>query len=151
MRRLGGFVVRRRWWVLVGGLVVFVAAGFFGRGAVGDLSSGGFNEPGAESSRAAAMLRKRFPAGPPNVLLLVTATQGKVSDSEVVAAGQRLTRRLCPRCRRSEPAGEKEINALAEEYSVGTALRIPDAGLQMSSTGTSAAGVRVVGTALTAH
>ena len=49
MRRcvdLGGSSCADRWWVLVGGMVVFVAAGLFGRGAVGDLSSGGFNEPG---------------------------------------------------------------------------------------------------------
>jgi hypothetical protein len=31
-----------------------------------------------------------------------------------------------PRCRRSEPAGESEIHALAEEYCAGTALRVPD-------------------------
>lgn len=48
------------------------------------------------------------------------------ADALLGVLAQRLTRRLCPRCRRSEPAGENEINALAEEYSVGTALRIPD-------------------------
>ena len=36
---------------------------------------------------------------------------------------QRLTRRLCPRCRVAQPASDQEIQALAEEYCFGTALK----------------------------
>ena len=52
MRRLGRFVIRRRWWVLGAGIAFVVVAGAFGAGTSRRLSSGGFNEPGAESSRA---------------------------------------------------------------------------------------------------
>jgi len=48
------------------------------------------------------------------------------ADALLGVLAQRLTRRLCPRCRRSEPAGENEIRALAEEFCGGTSLRVPD-------------------------
>ena len=77
MRRLGSFVLRRRWWVLIGGLLLAGLAGAYGTGASERLSAGGFNEPGAESSRAARALQDDFRTGPPNVILLVTADTGR--------------------------------------------------------------------------
>jgi|SoiMethySBSTD1v2_1073268.scaffolds.fasta_scaffold45696_4 type II secretory ATPase GspE/PulE/Tfp pilus assembly ATPase PilB-like protein len=48
------------------------------------------------------------------------------ADALLGVLAQRLTRRLCVRCRRSEPAGEDEIHALGEEYCAGTSLRIAE-------------------------
>ncbi|MCI3948771.1 MAG: hypothetical protein K0R11_705 [Acidimicrobiales bacterium] len=44
MRRLGRFVIRRRWAVLAGALVFLVLAGAFGGSVEKRLSAGGFNE-----------------------------------------------------------------------------------------------------------
>ena len=94
MRRLGRFLIRRRWYVLAGALGFLVVAGAFGGSVEERLSAGGFNEDSAESSRAEALLEERFRTGSPNVLLLVETRDGSVDDPEVADLGQRLTDRL---------------------------------------------------------
>jgi putative drug exporter of the RND superfamily len=94
LERLGRFLLRRRWAVLAAALVALVAAGAFGGSAVTRLKSGGFDDPAAESTRAARVLREQFGAGDPNLVLLVTAKDGRVDDPAVAAAGQALARRL---------------------------------------------------------
>ncbi|HEV2870652.1 MAG TPA: MMPL family transporter, partial [Actinomycetota bacterium] len=94
LERLGRFLLRRRWAVLAATLAVVVAAGVFGGSAITRLKAGGFDDPDAESTRAAAVLRDEFGAGDPNLVLLVTAKGGQVDDPAVAAAGQALTRRL---------------------------------------------------------
>jgi putative drug exporter of the RND superfamily len=91
---LGRFAVRRRWWVLTGALVVFVAAGAYGGRVAKSLSSGGFDDPGSESSRAASRLQSTFHSGNPNFVLLVHAAHGSVDSPAVRAEGIRLTRSL---------------------------------------------------------
>src|SRR3954452_4510874 len=113
MRRLGSFVLRRRWWVLIGGLLLAGLGGAYGTGASERLSAGGFNEPGAESSRAARALQDDFRTGPPNVILLVTAQHGKVTDPDVVAAGLRLNHEL----------GEQP--SVVESYSFWSLAQVP--------------------------
>jgi len=94
LERLGRFLLRRRWAVLAATLVAVVVAGAFGGSAVTRLKSGGFDDPGAESTRAATVLREQFGAGDPNLILLVTAKDGTVDDPAVAAAGEAATRRL---------------------------------------------------------
>jgi RND superfamily putative drug exporter len=94
LERLGRFLLRRRWLVLAATLVAVVAAGALGGGAVTRLKSGGFDDPAAESTRAATVLRDEFGAGDPNLVLLVTAKGGQVDDPAVAAVGEQLTRRL---------------------------------------------------------
>jgi len=94
MRRLGRFVIHRRWYVLAGAVVLLIVACAFGGSAQSRLSSGGFNEAAAESSRGEALLDERFGTGSPNVLLLVTAQDGDVDSPDVAAAGRRLTEEL---------------------------------------------------------
>jgi putative drug exporter of the RND superfamily len=94
VRRLGRFLIRRRWYVLAGALVFLLLAGAFGGSVEERLSTGGFNEDSAESSRAEALLEERFRTGSPNVLLLVETREGSVDDPEVADLGQRLTDRL---------------------------------------------------------
>jgi RND superfamily putative drug exporter len=91
---LARFLIRRRLVVLGTALAAVAVAAVLGAGAVGSLKSGGFEDPAAESSRAAAALRDTFHTGDPNLVLLVTANKGTVDDAAVAAEGAELTRRL---------------------------------------------------------
>ncbi len=94
LSRLGRFAVRRRRRVLVGAVILFVAAGAFGGSVADHLSAGGFGDPSSESFRADAALLDTFDAGTPNLVLLVTTATGDVDDPAVAAAGTALTERL---------------------------------------------------------
>ncbi len=91
---LGLLVVRRSRIVLGVTGLFFVLSVALGTGVFGVLKSGGFEDPGAESTRAALLLEERFGQGEPNVILLVTAASGSVSDGEAVTAGAALEGRL---------------------------------------------------------
>jgi RND superfamily putative drug exporter len=94
LARLGRFLYRRRLPVLAATLVVLALSAAYGGGAVAHLKGGGFDDPKAESTRAAELLRDRFGAGEPNLVLLATAERGTVDSPEVAAAGRALTERL---------------------------------------------------------
>jgi putative drug exporter of the RND superfamily len=95
LTRLATTIVKRRRLVLLLALAWFALAGVVGGGVATHLSSGGFNDPGAQSTRATNLLRDRFGTGDPNVIVLVTAKRGQSVDSPAVAAaGQALTQRL---------------------------------------------------------
>ena len=94
LERLGRFLLRRRWAVLAATLVAVVVSGVVGGSAITRLKSGGFDDPAAESTRAAEVLRDQFGTGDPNLVLLVTAKGGDVDDPAVAAAGEAITRRL---------------------------------------------------------
>jgi RND superfamily putative drug exporter len=92
MRRLAGWVVHRRWVVIVGAIVFLPVAGLFGSGVSDELSAGGFDDPTSESARTAEALDQRFDgAGEPEFVVLVTARSGSVDDADVVRAGTELT------------------------------------------------------------
>jgi RND superfamily putative drug exporter len=92
--RLGSFAVRRRRLVLALTLAFFVAAAALGAGVFDKLSTGGFQDPEAESTRAAELLDDRFGQGDPNLVLLVAPGGGVVDDPEAADAGRALTDRL---------------------------------------------------------
>lgn len=73
---------------------MFAIAGAVGGGVADHLSSGGFEDPAAESTRAGRLIDDVFGAGEPNLVLLVTATRGDVDAPAVVAAGAALTAEL---------------------------------------------------------
>jgi RND superfamily putative drug exporter len=59
------------------------------------LSTGGFTDPGAESSRAATTVAREFPAsGQSDFVIVVTAKKGTVNDASVTAAADVITTRL---------------------------------------------------------
>src|SRR3954465_3489388 len=104
LRRLGEFSVRRRRWVLVSALIFFLAAGAFGGRVAKSLSTGGFDDPNSESSRASALLQSEFRGGNPNVVLLLRAKRGAtVSDPAIQAAGTRLTNQTGSPPQRASP------------------------------------------------
>ncbi len=94
LQRLGDTLVRRRWWVLGATLIFVGVAGWLGGGVAQELTGGGFEDPNAESARAAAALEEVFETGDPNVVLLVTAADGDVNDPAVAEAGMALTSAL---------------------------------------------------------
>ncbi|MFL5796962.1 MAG: MMPL family transporter [Actinomycetota bacterium] len=109
LRRVGELTVRRRRWILVGALVAFVAAGAFGGRVAKSLSSGGFDDPGSESSRAVTALQQQFDTGDPNFVLLVRAGHGTVDSPAVRAEGLRLTSQL---------ARERGVEAVVSYWSL---------------------------------
>ena len=95
MRRLAIFVVRRRWWVLVGAVLAVPLMGLYGGNVQSRLANGGFEDPGAESARAATAVKRDFPAsGQTDFVVLVGAKTTTVNDDAVAADGQRLTDEL---------------------------------------------------------
>ena len=112
LRNLGRFTVRRRRWILVATLVFLGVAGALGGNVASMLSSGGFDDPDAESTLAAQALQDTFGQGNPNVVLLVTATEGDVDDAAVVRAGGELTQQL---------AAEADIEQAFSYWTLGNA------------------------------
>jgi RND superfamily putative drug exporter len=110
LQRLGRLALRRRWAILAATLVAVALAGAFGGGAIGHLKSGGFDDPAAESVKAAATLRDTFGTGDPNLVLLATAARGGVDDPAMARAGRDLTRRL---------AAEPDLAQVASYWSTG--------------------------------
>ena len=102
LTRLGSFIVRRRKAVVAGTAVFFVVAIVLGGGVASKLISGGFEDPGSESSRAADAIAERFGNQQPELLLLVRAKSGDVDDPAAAAAGRALTEELA-----SEPEVEQ--------------------------------------------
>jgi len=95
MRRLAGWVVRRRWFVIIAALVFLPVAGLIGSGVHDKLSAGGFDDPGSESAHTSEALVKRFEgAGDPEFVVLVTARSGSVDDEAMTREGTALTKRL---------------------------------------------------------
>ncbi len=92
--RIGQLTVRRRRLILALTLVLVVVAGGVGGGVFDRLVNGGFADPDSESERAADYLEDEFGAGAPNIVLLVTATDGDVDAPAVAEVGQQLTEEL---------------------------------------------------------
>jgi len=112
MRRLGHFTVRRRKLVLAATVAFMAVAGVLGGAVAEHLTSGGFEDPDAESTRAEEAIVDAFGVDDPNLVLLVTAPTGTVDDAEIAAAGQALTEEL---------AAEPGVANVASYWSLGNA------------------------------
>jgi RND superfamily putative drug exporter len=96
--------------VLVATLVFMVLSGVIGGGVADSLSSGGFEDPGAESTIAGDILEEQFGVSDPAVILVVTAPGGSVDDPAVVAEGMALTEAL---------ASEEGVTAATSYWTLG--------------------------------
>ncbi|MGQ0774056.1 MAG: MMPL family transporter, partial [Pseudonocardiales bacterium] len=90
---LAQFLFRRRVLVISATIIALTVCGFFGSGVASKLTSGGFEDPNAESSTAAEVLQRDFGRGSSNLHLLVIAPAG-VDDPAVTQAGLALTEEL---------------------------------------------------------
>src|SRR5690606_39159514 len=91
--RLAHVAARRRVVVLAVSLALPVVAPLAGTTLFHRPKTGGFDDPGAESGTAAAILEERFAQAEPNLVLLAEAPEG-VDAPESVRAGTALTQRL---------------------------------------------------------
>src|SRR5688572_23690065 len=92
--RLGQAVVTRRRWIVAASVIFFVVAGGIGGSVAEELSNGGFQDPTAESTRAAKVLDREFDTVPPNIVLLVSVEDGSVDDEAIAVIGRELTQEL---------------------------------------------------------
>jgi len=83
---VGGFVVRRARLVLAAAMLAVIGFGVLGFGAFGKLKTGGFQDPGADSTTAQTLTDQRF-GGAAGVVLLVHAESGTVDGAPARAAG----------------------------------------------------------------
>ncbi|WP_314223135.1 MMPL family transporter [Streptomyces zaehneri] len=88
------FVTARPGLSLLAALVLTVLAVLAGGGVAERLGSGGWEDPGAQSTYATKALEREFPGSQPNLLLLVDAGDASVDDPAVVAEANRLTASL---------------------------------------------------------
>jgi RND superfamily putative drug exporter len=112
LERFARLVIRRRRRVLLGAVLFLVIAGALGGNVAQHLQSGGFEDPGAESTRATDLLETQFGQGDPNLVFLVSARDGTVDDAQVAVAGRRLTERL---------ATEKGVDLAVSYWTLGNA------------------------------
>ena len=87
----GSWVARFRWPVLLGTIVAVAAAGVWGLGVFGQLTEGGYNDPGSESTRAADVVRAELGAQGGDVVVIYTPARGGIDDAVL---GQRVQTRL---------------------------------------------------------
>ncbi len=92
--RLGAFIVRRRRLVLVATGAFILVAAVLGTGTFARLKSGGFQDPGAQSTKAENILKNTYGAGDANVVALAAVTSGTVDDPAAAAAGKEVSDRL---------------------------------------------------------
>ena len=110
LHRFAAVIVRRRRFVLVFAFLAVVASFAYGGNVASKLSTGGFTDPSASSSRAGAILDSQFHTGDPNLVLLVTARTGTVDSPAVAAEGKALTAQL---------AAEAGTDGVASYWSLG--------------------------------
>lgn len=91
--KLAALATGRRKLVLVLCLLFCVVAGGLGGSVSSKLSSGGYEVPDAESTKASKALTDRFGTGEPNLVLLVK-TPGGADRAETARKGAELTKKL---------------------------------------------------------
>jgi RND superfamily putative drug exporter len=77
----------------------------------GRLSSGGFEDPDAESLAAAEVLAGQFGVGAPDIVIVATNPEGSVDDPEALAAGVALTQTL---------AAEEHVTQATSYWTLGS-------------------------------
>ncbi|MDX3569781.1 MMPL family transporter [Streptomyces sp. ID05-47C] len=119
--RVGGwtrFVTARPRLSLLAALVLTLLAVLAGSGVADKLGSGGWEDPGAESTYATEALEREFPDSQPNLILLVDSGRASVDDPAVAAEATRLAERL---------SGEKGVVGVGSYWSgKAPALRAED-------------------------
>src|SRR4051812_40818960 len=107
--RLAGLGLRKPRAVLVGTLLLGLAAGAGASGLNSRVTLGGYEKDGSESQRTTQVLQGKFKQGDPNLVLLVADDRG-VDSPAGQAAGLALTQRL---------AGETDLSNVASYWSLG--------------------------------
>lgn len=77
---LGRFVYRRRWVMLLAGVVFLVASSVYGTSLFGQLKNGGFYDPAVNSSQVLDALHTKLGRDPGSLLVLFEAKNGQTID-----------------------------------------------------------------------
>ena len=80
LARFGGFLYRARWFVLLAGLALVIAAGAFGGGLFGLLKSGGFQDPNSQSTQAQKLLDQQLGGSTTDVVILMRSDTLNATD-----------------------------------------------------------------------
>jgi putative drug exporter of the RND superfamily len=80
LQRIAGMAIAAPRQILAVAVLVMVAAGVFGVPVAKSLSAGGFQDPNAESSKAAQLLTDKFGQGDMQLLVVVSAPDGFASE-----------------------------------------------------------------------
>lgn len=84
--RLGAWVARHRWPVLIVYVVLMVVVGVFGIRVFGAMSTGGFVNPGSDSAQAAEILREDFGDVDPLLVLAIETPTSADADADAAQA-----------------------------------------------------------------
>lgn len=84
---LGRLAYRRRWLVLVAGIVFLVASGVYGTSLFGQLKSGGFYAPDADSTKVMDAMHEKLGRDQAQLLVLFEAKNGETVDSPAFQQG----------------------------------------------------------------
>jgi putative drug exporter of the RND superfamily len=84
--RLGGWVARHRWPVLIGYLISAVVFGIFGVQVFANLKTEGFADPGGEAARAAAYVQDEFGVTESAVVLVIQTPTDVDADAPAATA-----------------------------------------------------------------
>ncbi|WP_079032488.1 MMPL family transporter [Streptomyces specialis] len=109
LAKLTAFLLRRRRAVVAVAVLLALVGGALSATLFDEMKAGGFDDPGAESGRAADALEETFHREGLNLALLVHAPDG-VDDPAAVAAGTELSRRL---------AGEEGVTDVTSYWLAG--------------------------------
>ena len=84
--RLGDWVARNRWPVLIGYLGLLVVVGVLGVRVFGVMQTEGFEDAGSESSRASVILQEQFATTDPLVILAIETPTSPEADAAAAEA-----------------------------------------------------------------
>src|SRR5688572_13079315 len=98
----GRAMVRARWIVLVGGLLLAVVGGVWGTGVFGAVKGGGFDDPASESSRARERIAAEVGQRPTDILVIWSSASATVDEP---AFREAVTGALAAARQRTEVAG----------------------------------------------
>jgi trehalose monomycolate/heme transporter len=82
-RLLARIMVRFRWFAVAAALLVVLSGALWGRGVFGDLTAGGFDDPGSESSRAAQRIIATLGQQDVDLIVLCSSDHAAVDDAAV--------------------------------------------------------------------
>jgi RND superfamily putative drug exporter len=88
---LGRLVYRRRWLVVVAGIIFLVASALYGTSLFSQLKSGGFYDPAVDSSKVTDALHTKLGQDPATLLVLFQAKNGETVDQPAFQAAVQTT------------------------------------------------------------
>jgi trehalose monomycolate/heme transporter len=97
LTRLGGILYHARWAVLLGGMVLVVAAAIFGTGIFGLLTNGGFQDPNSQSTHAQTLLDQQLGGASTDIVVLMQSDVARATDPAFASAAMQLLNTLAAR------------------------------------------------------